>query len=76
MDRCFAVGMRKDFIVSEQEKQQKKKRLEENRNISLKRLAKSESTKSALSQPLVNSESLSLTLDEVDRVSCSFSTLS
>ncbi len=75
MDRCFAVGMRKDFIVSEQEKQQRKKRLEENRNISLKRLVKSESTKSALSQPLVNSESLSVTLDEVDRVSCSFPTL-
>jgi len=67
--------MRKDFIVSEQEKQQRKKRLEENRNIALKRLAKSESTNSALSQPLVNSESLSETLDEVDRVSCSFSTL-
>jgi hypothetical protein len=62
--------MRKDFIVSEQEKQQRKKRLEENRNISSKRLAKSESTKSALSQPLVNSESLSVTLDEVDHVSC------
>jgi hypothetical protein len=67
--------MRKDLIVSEQEKQQRKKRLEENRNISLKHLVKSESTKSASSQPLVKSESLSETLDEVDRVSCSFSTL-
>ncbi|UJR12258.1 hypothetical protein I4U23_016435 [Adineta vaga] len=35
LDRCFAVGMRKDFILSEEEKQQRKKRLEENRNATL-----------------------------------------
>jgi hypothetical protein len=32
LNRCFAMGMRKDFMLSEQEKQQRKKRLEENRN--------------------------------------------
>ncbi|UJR16570.1 hypothetical protein I4U23_003471 [Adineta vaga] len=32
LDRCFSVGMRKDFILSEEEKQRRKKRLEENRS--------------------------------------------
>ncbi|CAF1691916.1 unnamed protein product, partial [Adineta ricciae] len=33
--RCFAVGMRKDFIWSEEEKQRRKKNLEENRNTTV-----------------------------------------
>jgi hypothetical protein len=51
--------MRKDFIVSEEEKQQRKKRLEENRNSSLK----------SESRTLSNSESHSETPDEIDLVS-------
>jgi hypothetical protein len=54
--------MRKDFIVSKEVAQQKKDRLEENRNSSSKRSS---------TESLVNSESLSETLDEIDRVSCS-----
>jgi hypothetical protein len=64
------MGMRKDFILSEEEKQQKKKCLEENRKISLTRSSTSESTNSSsISEPLSNSESISLTSDEIDRVS-------
>jgi len=57
--------MRKDFFVNEEEKQQRKKRLEENRNS----LSRVESRTS--SQSLLNSESLSETPDEIDRVSFS-----
>jgi len=64
------MGMRKDYIMSEEEKQQKKKCLEENRKISLTRSLTSESTNSSsISEPLSNSESISLTSDEIDRVS-------
>jgi len=59
----LGAGMRKDFIVSKEVVQQKKDRLEENRNSSSKRSSK---------QSLLNSESLSETLDEIDRVSFSF----
>ncbi len=34
LERCFAMGMRKDFIRSEEEKQRRKKRPEEIRNLS------------------------------------------
>jgi hypothetical protein len=67
LDRCFAMGLRKDFILSEEEKQRRKERLEENRNNSSKRSSTSEATNS--SHPLSNSESISQTLDEIDRVS-------
>jgi len=33
LERCFTVGMRKDFFLSEEEKQQRRKRLEEKRKI-------------------------------------------
>ncbi len=56
--------MRKDFIVSKEVVQQKKDRLEENRNGSSKRSS---------TQSLLNSESLSETLDEIDRVSFFYS---
>ncbi|CAF0907311.1 unnamed protein product [Adineta ricciae] len=36
-DRCFAVGMRKDFILSEEERQQRKGKVEESRQVTLKR---------------------------------------
>ncbi|CAF4272117.1 unnamed protein product, partial [Adineta steineri] len=35
LDRCLNAGMRKDFIRTEEEKQRRKQRLEENRTISL-----------------------------------------
>ncbi len=57
--------MRKDFFVNEEKKQQRKKRLEENRNSSLKLESRTSS------QSLLNSESLSETPDEIDRVSFS-----
>ncbi len=57
--------MRKHFILSEEEKQQRKKRLEENRNFTAKRLSTSES----ISNRLSSSESLSPTFDEIDLVS-------
>jgi hypothetical protein len=49
------MGMRKDSIVSEEEKQRRKKRLEENRNITSKRLS--------------NLESISHTFEEINHVS-------
>jgi hypothetical protein len=64
------MGMRKDFIRTEEEKQQRKKQIEANRNISLKRLSTSQSTNSlSSSRSLSNSESSSQTFDEIDRVS-------
>jgi hypothetical protein len=49
------MGMKKDFLLSENEKQQRRKYPEENRNNSSKHLS--------------NSESLLPTFDEIDRVS-------
>jgi hypothetical protein len=49
------MGMKKDFILSEEEKQRRKKRLDENRNLA--------------SQRLTNSESISQAMDEIDPVS-------
>jgi hypothetical protein len=56
--------MRKDFILTTEEIQRRKQRLEENRKITLQRVSTIESPSS--SSP---SESLSLTNDEIDRVS-------
>jgi len=68
------MGMRKDFILSEEDKQRRRKCLEENRNSTLQRLSTSESTSSSsVSNPLSNPESLSPRLDEIDCVSFSFS---
>ncbi len=67
------MGMRKDYIRSEEEKQRRKKGLEENRNNKSQHSSTSESTNSSsISNPLSTSESLSPTLDEIDRVSFSF----
>ena len=33
LERCFAMGMRKDFILSDEQKQRRKQRLELNRNL-------------------------------------------
>ena len=73
LDRCFAMGMRKDFILSEEEKQRRRKRLEDNRNMSSKTLVTSESSNSlSLTNSSPKSESFSQTFDEIDRVSLSF----
>jgi len=68
------MGMRKDFLLTEEEKQRKKKRLEENKNISSKRLSTPESTNSS-SRLLSHSAVRSKTTNEIDHVSFYFSTL-
>jgi nuclear receptor subfamily 1 group I len=76
LNRCFAIGMRKDFMHSKEEKQRRRKSLEENRNMTSQRSSTSESTNSlSISNPLLNCESLSPAFDEIDRVSFYFSTL-
>ncbi|CAF2789421.1 unnamed protein product [Rotaria sp. Silwood2] len=69
LNRCFSMGMRKDFILSDQEKERRKKRLEENRNISSKRSSTSD-TKNSLSSNniLSNSQYFSQTFDEIDQL--------
>jgi nuclear receptor subfamily 1 group I len=67
LNRCFAVGMRKDFIMSEEELQLKRKRLEEIRNVS----STSESINVPSSNILSESDVLSETLNEIDHVSLS-----
>jgi len=70
LSRCFAMGMRKDFFLSEEEKQRRRKRLEENRDFTSKRSSTSESTNSSsTSQPVFDSESILEAFDEIDRVS-------
>ncbi len=64
LDRCFAMGMRKDFIRSEEEKQRRKKIINDNRNLLFH--GSSESSN-------LHSEGLSETLDEIDRVSFHYS---
>jgi hypothetical protein len=61
--------MRKDFIRSEEEKQRRRECLEENRNNS------STLEPTNLSHHLSNPESIAQTLDEIDRVSFYFLTL-
>ncbi len=74
LERCFAAGMRKDFILGDKEMQQRKKRLEENRNLTLERLSTSQLTNSSsITHPVLQSESPSPTFNEIDRVSFSFS---
>jgi len=64
------MGMRKDLILSQEEKQRKKKCLEENRNFTAQRLSTLESINS-----LSSSKSVSPAFDEIDRVSFYFSTI-
>jgi hypothetical protein len=74
LERCFAAGMRKDFILSEDEKQRRKKNLEENRNRTSQRLSTSELTNSlSVTHSPSKFEPPSLTSDEIDRVSFSLS---
>jgi hypothetical protein len=67
------MGMRKDFLVTKEQKQQRQQRLEENRNMALTRLSTSESaSSSSTSQSVSNLDYVSPTLDELDRVSFYF----
>lgn len=43
LHRCFAMGMRKDFLLSEEEKQRRKRRLKEYRNTTLQCVSNAES---------------------------------
>ncbi len=68
------MGMRKDFILTEEEKQRRKSRLEENRNLTLQRLSTSESGNLTPSTNLLSTfESLSPKFDDIDQVSFYFS---
>ncbi len=68
------MGMRKDFLLGEEEKQRRKKHLGKNQNVPSKCSSTSESTNSS-SQSLSNSEVRSETTDEIDHVSFYFSSL-
>jgi hypothetical protein len=64
------MGMRKDFIVSEEEKQRRRKHLEDNRKMTSQRLSTSERIDPlSSSNRLSTAESLSPAFDEIDRVS-------
>jgi hypothetical protein len=66
--------MRKDFILSEEEKQRRKKHLEENRNRTSQHLSTSELTNSlSITNSASKFEPISPTSDEIDRVSFSLS---
>ncbi len=70
LERCLAAGMRKDFILSDEEKERRKKRLEENRNETSQRFSTHESINtSSILQSASNYESIPTTTDEIDRVS-------
>ncbi|CAF1307017.1 unnamed protein product [Rotaria sordida] len=62
LEKCFAMGMRKDFILSEEEKQKRRERLEGNRQLVNERQSSTESISSSTNQYI--SESLS----EIDRL--------
>ena len=56
------MGMRKDFIMSEEDKRERRKHIDENRKLLLNR------SESSDSQAMVPFEGLKETLDEIDRV--------
>jgi hypothetical protein len=62
------MGMRKDFLMNEEDKKKRKERLQEKRINLLNRSSTLESTNPTYDES--NSESISQALDEIDRVSC------
>jgi hypothetical protein len=62
------MGMRKDFLMNEEDKKKRKERLKEKRINLLNRSSTLESTNPTYDES--NSESISQALDEIDRVSC------
>ena len=69
LERCLAVGMRKDFFVSEEEKERRRERLESRRLA----LQASSASASSPAQLAADPELLSSAIDEIDRVSLSSS---
>ncbi|CAF1330557.1 unnamed protein product [Rotaria sordida] len=68
LERCFAMGMRKDLILN-QEQIQRRKDSGRNRNISSKHSSTIElANSSPTSNSKPNSESVLLTFDEIDRL--------
>ncbi len=59
LERSFAAGMRKDFFLKEEERQRRKQKFHENKNLKLQ------------DSSISNSESLFPTSDEIDRVNFS-----
>lgn len=55
LERCLAQGMRKDLLMTDEQKEQRRKRLEDNRNLTIQR-------SSTTDQPIPS------TFDEIDRV--------
>lgn len=69
LERCFAMGMNKDFIVSNEEKERRRKRLEENRNRVLQSSMTSNSTSStSILQPSSTINPIPTKIDEIDQV--------
>ena len=71
LERCFAAGMRKDFLQTEEQKQKRRKALEENRNLTSQRLLTSESSQSSSAvepQTIPNVESFPPVLNDIDNV--------
>ena len=66
LERCFAVGMRKDFLQTDEEKQRRQQRLEENRSFTSKRV--SNLSESSVPSSTSNPQSSSATFDEIDQV--------
>ena len=67
LERCFTVGMRKDFILSEEEKQRRKSRLELNRFETSQRLSMTSESSSELDQLLMDIDQVNenLLIDEL-----------
>ncbi len=61
--KCFSMGMRKDFILTEEEKQKRRERLQRNRQL----LTEHSSTKGSIS--ISNNYFISDTISEIDHVS-------
>ncbi len=70
LEKCFSNGMRKDFILTEEEKQRRRKRLEENRQLSNDQPSFPES------MSFQNNQFVSEPIDEIDRVSFISKTIS
>ena len=73
LDRCFAMGMRKDFLQTVEQKQKRQRSLEANRSIaSSQRLLTSVSPQSSSppvqTQTTSDIESLSPVLNDIDNV--------
>ena len=66
LEQCLTQGMRKDFLLTEEQKEQRRKHLEDNRNNTLQRLSTIQSSNDP--QTTTNIDPISPSLDEIDRV--------